>query len=93
MARLKGANFSWARRLYGPDAGAPQFNTAQVREAPREQRYADRPALSEFLSQPTPKSPAERNDLIYDAYRRYGYSMTWIGNALGLHNSTISRII
>ncbi len=65
----------------------------QVREVPRVQRYADRPALSQILSQPTPRSQAERNDLIYDVYRRYGYSMTSIANELGLHNSTISRII
>lgn len=67
--------------------------TREVREVPRVQRYADRPALSEILSQPTPRSPAERNDLIDNAYRRYGYSMTSIANELGLHNSTISRII
>lgn len=67
--------------------------TRDVREVPRVQRYADRPALSEFLSQPTPRSPAERNDRIYDAYRRYGYAMTSIANELGVHNATISRII
>lgn len=65
----------------------------KVREVPRVQRYADRPALSQILDQPTPGSQAERDDLIYDAYRRYGYSMTSIANELGLHNSTISRII
>ena len=67
--------------------------TRRVREVPRVQRYADRPALSEIFSQSTLRSPAERDALIYDAYRRYGYSMTSIGNELGLHNSTISRII
>lgn len=65
----------------------------QVREVPRVQRYADRPALSQILGQNTPRSQAERDELIYDAYRRYGYSMTSIAHELGLHNSTISRII
>lgn len=65
----------------------------EVREVPRVQRYADRPALSEVLGQGTQTSSAERDELIYDAYRRYGYSMTAIARELGLHNSTISRII
>jgi len=67
--------------------------TREVREVPRVQRYADRPALSQILGQNTPGAHAERDDLIYDAYRRYGYSMTSIACELGLHNSTISRII
>lgn len=65
----------------------------EVREVPRVQRYADRPALHQVLSQGPPRSQAERDDLIYDAYRRYGYSMISIARELGLHNSTISRII
>lgn len=31
--------------------------------------------------------------LIHEAYRRYAYSMTSIAHELGLHNSTIRRII
>ena len=64
----------------------------QVREVPRVQRYADRPILSEFLEPSTPRSRVERDNLIYIAYRDYGYAMISIANELGLHNSTISRI-
>ncbi|MEE8302323.1 MAG: transposase, partial [Candidatus Tectomicrobia bacterium] len=62
-----------------------------VKEVPRAQRYADRPALRDVLGNRTSMSQAERDRLIYDAYRSYGYSMTSIAGELGMHNSTISR--
>jgi hypothetical protein len=64
-----------------------------VREVPRVQRYADRPALGDVLGNRTSMSRAERDRLIYEAYRSWGYSMTSIAEELGVHNSTISRII
>jgi putative transposase len=64
-----------------------------VREVPRVQRYADRPALRDVLGNRMSMSRAERDRLIYEAYRAYGYSMTAIAAELGVHNATISRII
>ncbi len=52
----------------------------------------DGPALSELLVQSRSRSPSERDGLIYEAYRRYGKSMTAIGKALGLHKSTLNRM-
>ena len=65
---------------------------AEISEIPRQQRYADRPLLSELLAASFPSKSA-RNEAIIQAYREYGYSQTAIAKETGLHYSTVSRII
>jgi DNA-binding NarL/FixJ family response regulator len=65
---------------------------AEISEMPRQQRYADRPPLSELLAASFPSKSA-RNEAIIQAYREYGYSQTAIAEETGLHYSTVSRII
>jgi hypothetical protein len=36
---------------------------------------------------------AARNRLIYEAHIHYGYSLSAIGRALGLHYTTISKVV
>ena len=51
--------------------------------------------LSYFLSAESCSRMAKagRDHLIYETYSRYGYSMSAIARELGLHDSTISKII
>ena len=65
---------------------------AKIHEIPRQQRYADRPPLSELLPASFPSKSA-RNEAIVRAYRDHGYSQTAIAEETGLHYSSVSRII
>jgi REP element-mobilizing transposase RayT len=65
---------------------------AWITEIPRQQRFADRPALSEILPASFPSRLA-RNEAIVRAYREYGYSQAAIAKKAGLHYSTVIRII
>ena len=62
-------------------------------EIPRQQRYADRPALEELFGRSPSLSKAPRNRLIYEAHLHYGYTLSAIGRALGLHDTTISKVV
>jgi hypothetical protein len=62
-------------------------------EIPRQQGYADRPALEELFGRSPSPSKAQRNRLIYEAHIHYGYSLSAIGRALGLHYTTISKVV
>jgi REP element-mobilizing transposase RayT len=62
-------------------------------EVPRQQRYADRPELSLLLEACQGRCKAERDRVICEAHGRYGYSLSVIGKALGLHYTTISKIV
>lgn len=64
-----------------------------ITEIPREQRYANRAALEEIFSTQKLKSKKERNSAIHRAYFENGYSMTEIARHIGLHYTTISKII
>ncbi|MCF8052818.1 MAG: helix-turn-helix domain-containing protein, partial [Desulfobacterales bacterium] len=57
------------------------------------QRYANRAALEEIFSTQKLKSKKERNSAIHRAYFENGYSMTEIARHIGLHYTTISKII
>lgn len=59
----------------------------------RQNSIVDRPELITLFSGLRRSQKARRNQLIYAAFNEYGYSMKEIGTCLGLHNSTISRII
>ena len=64
---------------------------SQFKEFPRAQRYAARPDLAVILGD----SPLQALDpaKIYIANRDFGYTLKEIGDHIGLHYSTISRII
>ena len=62
-----------------------------LKEIPRVQRFADRPALEEILIGTV--SRAERDTAIFRACHAFGYTQAEVATATGLHYSTVSKII
>jgi len=65
----------------------------QLREVPREQRFLDRPGLEELFRAVDGKSKKVRDRMIQESHLGYGYTLVEIGKAVGLHYTTISRIV
>jgi hypothetical protein len=57
-----------------------------IREIPRRQTRAHRPSLKELFD-----GKWEREEVIKEAYREYGYRMAEIAEHLQVHYSTVSR--
>jgi hypothetical protein len=57
---------------------------------PRRERLTARPTLAKLLSKAANKET--RNERIHDALRVHGYTLQEVGDAAGLHYSTVSRI-
>lgn len=64
-----------------------------IKEIPRSQRYVNRPALAQLFKTDTMKNKLKRNKKIREAATRFGYSQNEISNHLGMHYSTISRLL
>jgi REP element-mobilizing transposase RayT len=64
----------------------------ELPEIPRVQRHVGRPSLAELVS-PGSLSKRERNRLIFLAYTKYGYRQKEIAQALGVHYTTVSKVI
>lgn len=64
-----------------------------LQEIPRAQRFAARPKLSHLFSVRLGTDRTRRNEVIRRAHVDHGYSLSEIGQAVGLHYSTISRIV
>jgi REP element-mobilizing transposase RayT len=84
--------------LLGPspflDAMRPRLQAARtLSDVPRVQRYADRPALATLFRDPQAMPTPERNRRIAQAHTDYGYTLAAIGHALGLHYTTISKVV
>ena len=85
-----------AQNLLGVEGFAETFRSLlaenqQTQEIPKEQRFADRPSLEKLFSDH--QSKRRRDELIAKAVTRYGYSQVELARFLGLHYSTISRIL
>jgi REP element-mobilizing transposase RayT len=70
---------------------APLKGRAPLKEVPKAQRFLIRPTLAK-LFRGAKRNKAKRNEQIYKAYMEHGYTLGQIGDYLGLHYSTISRI-
>lgn len=57
-------------------------------EIPRNQRYVDRPSLKELF-----REKQKRNRRITEAVYEYGYSQREVADHIGMHYSTISRLL
>lgn len=66
-------------------------NKSALKEIPRVQRFADRPALADILHDREDR--AQRDAAIFKACQEYGYSQAQIAATTGLHYSTVSKII
>jgi hypothetical protein len=63
-----------------------------LKEIPRVQRYIGRPSLREIFKG---RHGGERSDgkRVYEAYIPYVYMLKEISNYLGVHYTTVSRIV
>jgi len=64
--------------------------SSTLTEIPRIQRYADRPELKELFQV---NGRSERNRAIAAAHVKYGYTLSEIGRHLGIHYTTVSKIV
>lgn len=62
-----------------------------VKEIPRNQRHIGRPSLDNLFNEDMLKD--KRNANIYEAFQKYAYSQKEIADHLGMHYSTVSRLI
>ena len=63
-----------------------------ITEIPKSQRYVNRPSLEEIFDR-TREDKQNRNKRIIEAVERHGYSQKEISGYLGLHYTSISRIV
>lgn len=71
----------------------PLLKNVAGSEIPKKQRLLGRPTLKKLFRQAIKAGKAERDETILVAYKHHCYSMKDIGEHLGLHYSTVSRII
>lgn len=64
-----------------------------IPEIPRKQRHVGRPSLGELFPPGTVTQKQERNRLIRLAHGKHGYTLKEISQALGVHYTTISKVI
>jgi len=64
-----------------------------IQEIPKQQRYLNRPGLEELFSKRAKENKVKRNKLMYNAIVEHGYTQKEIADYLGLHYSTVSRLI
>jgi REP element-mobilizing transposase RayT len=64
-----------------------------IREIPKSQRFANRPKLENVFSQKTKTGKTDRNKKIRVALESHGYSQREIADHLGMHYSSISRLM
>jgi hypothetical protein len=63
---------------------------ASLKEVPCRERLTARPSLAKLFAKVPNKET--RNERIHDALRVHGYTLQEVGDAVGLHYSTVSRI-
>ncbi len=68
-------------------------NKEEIKEIPRQQRDAGRPKLKEIFDKRSLGGKKERNHGIYVAHINYGYTLKEIADYLGIHYTTVSKII
>ncbi len=64
-----------------------------VREVRREQRFIGRPSLEGIFKKTASTERAKRNRAIMEAAVRHGYSQAAIATHIGLHYSSVSKVI
>ena len=65
----------------------------ETKEIPKSQRYLGRLSLIELFPARDRKDKKKRNRAIQTAHLSYGYTLKEIGDFLGLHDTTINRVI
>lgn len=67
--------------------------TTGTAEIPRAQRYHGRPSLTDLLPADNKLTKKQRNRLICTAQREHGYKLKEIADHLGLHYTTVSKVV
>ena len=67
--------------------------STDLQEIPRLQRYAERPVLAELMNEEIRRDRAQRDQAVYHAHVTYGYTLKEIGDHLGVHYTTVSKIM
>jgi hypothetical protein len=65
----------------------------QIKEIPRQQRYAGRLSLAEIFDHGRPATKADRNRGVHQAHIYHGYTLKQIADHLRLHYTTVSKAI
>ena len=65
----------------------------EIKEIPKSQRYIGRPEFKEIFNDKTLSSKQIRNKKIIEAIEAYGYSQKGVADYLGMHYSTISKLV
>lgn len=64
-----------------------------IREIPRLQRYMLRPPIKDLFKREKILNKHARNVVIYDAHKKYGYTLKEIADYLGIHYTSVSKVI
>lgn len=65
----------------------------EMLEIPKSQRYLGRPDLDKLFKEDIVKNKQKRDKKITEAIERYGYKQREIADYLGMHYSTVSRLV
>lgn len=71
----------------------PIWETDDIEEIARNHRHINRPPLSALFSEKLGLGLVDRNGSIYDAVFDYGYRQKEIADYLGMHYTSVSRIL
>lgn len=69
------------------------YEKKEIKEIPKLQRYPGRPSLTELFPLRVSKDKKRRNAAILEAHCSYGYTLKEIGDSLGIHYTTVSRVV
>lgn len=65
----------------------------EIPEIPKTQRYLNRPGLGQLFSGRVLQDKAKRDERIEEAVEKYGYTQREVADHLGMHFTSISRIM
>ncbi|MBU2513940.1 transposase [bacterium] len=71
----------------------PLLKNIEAIEIPKQQRLLNRPSLEMLFESEDLLSKSSRNKIIQEAIKIHGYTQSELSNYLGLHYSTISRLL
>jgi len=102
VAEGEGVESPWLRLRGQVLLGSEEFvskmlplleDKGEIMEIPRHQRLAHRPDLNALFPKAIRMDKAARDEAIRRAYTEYGYTMAAIAREIGMHYSTVSKII
>ena len=64
--------------------------TVNLKEITKKQRYVTRPPLNEIFE---PKDKKSKDQAMYEAHQQYGYTLKDIAEYIGVHYTTVSKVI